>query len=660
VHIEPLERRLCPAAVPLLPPEVHNVARGADSIVCDYLDGDDYLDLAVTDPRGGTVAVLYGREDGSFRRPVNFAAGTGATQIRLDYVQWDDDIPDLIVANPQTHSVTVLLGLGDGTFAAPITSDAGVEAVAFDADFLNDDDFLDVVVAGTSGGEGALMLLLGNGDGTFAAPIRLAGGAPFGGVVIDDFNDDWVYDIAATDPAAGEALVFIGNSEGSVSEGFVGDGTFAAPVRFAAGRGATAITAGDFNNDWVWDLAVAAPGDNAVVILLGNTSRFARDVPEPVTAPVVQSQSWWIAPDLSTWPVRTRTLQLSFADIDWGGLGLAPPDDGYYEDADGTFAAPVVLSVAGSPTIVQTAQFNDDGIDDFIALDPETGTATVVLGCEEGPFDGSTTLDLGRGTAAVALGSFDFDEGVTDVAVVNPQTGRVSILRQYAVDLSVGSSPPYALDEDGNELEYWLYVDNYDRRDATGVVFTYTLPEGSTLVSAETTRGTVDTSQPGKVVVHVGKLAGAGPDGESYDENSTAEITIVLRPGPGGSVQDQFEVRADQADPEEWNNSGTSGPPVIIDWTPVAPEIDPSGMELGGTISIAVPDEQGNDPAAPPTGAAESSLPLTFATTTLPAEARFSWEREGDGRSESQSAAGAVFDSGGEEEKADSLAALVQ
>jgi hypothetical protein len=100
-------------------------------------------------------------------------------------------------------------------------------------------------------------VLLGNGNGTFQAPVNYVAGTNPSFAVVGDFNGDSQLDLAITNFDSKTVSVLLGN----------GNGTFQNATSYDVGA-ALAIATGDFSGDGRLDLAVANYGNNNVGVLL--------------------------------------------------------------------------------------------------------------------------------------------------------------------------------------------------------------------------------------------------------------------------------------------------------------------------------------------------------------------------------------------------------
>ena len=222
------------------------------------------------------VSVLLGNGDGTFQPQIRFAAGTfPESLVAADFNR--DDRADLAVANLDSNDISVLLGRGDGTFQDQLTNPVGdgpVDAVTAD---LNHDGHLDIITTNRYSND--ISVLMGNGDGTFQAAESFAAGPGPMGLVVGDFNGDGRLDVAVVDS---------GNSDGGGQGVSIllgnGDGTFQAPVSYQAGAYPSSLVAGDFTGDGVLDLAVANLVSDDVTILIGD-GHGGFD-PEPSSIPI--------------------------------------------------------------------------------------------------------------------------------------------------------------------------------------------------------------------------------------------------------------------------------------------------------------------------------------------------------------------------------------
>src|SRR5271154_4725952 len=238
---------------------------GNTVLTADF-NGDGIPDLVIL---GNAISVLLGNGDGTFT-----AAPSPSSDLPGAIAVGDfngDGIPDLAVAPLLDEGNSeVLLGNGDGTFTIANgsfgNSNGTVTSNSIAAADFNGDGKLDLVETCASVDESpcnSLLILFGNGDGTFMQPSGPQPPLPFFGfqsMAVGDFNGDGQPDLAVTNSAANGVNIFL-NSGGSLT---------AVSAMPATGAGPSSIAAADFNGDGKLDLAVANSGSNNVTILLGN------------------------------------------------------------------------------------------------------------------------------------------------------------------------------------------------------------------------------------------------------------------------------------------------------------------------------------------------------------------------------------------------------
>jgi len=225
------------------------------SVVAGDFNRDGYLDLAVANRSDGTVSILLGKGDGTFATHVDYAAGQAPNYIVAGDFNGDGH-PDLAVANDFAPGggFSILLGNGDGTFQAPLATATG-DAVALAATDLNGDGILDLAVINRLAESFAVVL--GNGDGTFQSVTETAMPGLPDGLLLADLNGDGTMEAIVSHSQSNDVSVLPGN----------GDGTFRPSREFSTGAGPVGLVAADFNGDGAMDLAVAAAGSKEISIL---------------------------------------------------------------------------------------------------------------------------------------------------------------------------------------------------------------------------------------------------------------------------------------------------------------------------------------------------------------------------------------------------------
>ena len=350
-------------------------------LVADF-NGDGKADLAVNN------TLLFGNGDGTFQgNPAlalgdtgvfgSTAQGGGNPLLQGAVGDFNGDASlDIAVPSITTNNLYILLNQGNGSFVVAHTYPLGFTPESTTTADVNKDGKLDLLLTVADPNTGALSLdvMLGNGDGTFAAPTRVLASIPsiLNQRGVADFNGDHVPDLAFSAPQGLE--VFLAK----------GDGTFGSPVVYLSSSPSDVYTA-DFNGDGIVDVLMGSSvflgkGDGtfqtAIALTAGCVAQSVGDVNGDGKADLVGS-----APHQT--PTGSQSYEL----------------DVCLSNGDGTFKA--LPPVGGFPKFIGfpfIADINGDGKADLLEL---------------GGIGGGFGLLLGNGDGTFAMGGIGFTGFIT-------------------------------------------------------------------------------------------------------------------------------------------------------------------------------------------------------------------------------------------------------
>ncbi len=405
MEIQPLASVSCGTPGFNLPTNI-DIGTNPFSVSKGDFNNDGITDLVTANFNANTISIFLGSSLGGFSAATNLP--TNASPRRVAVADFNNDgVQDLAVANRNSTNLSFFLGSTStpGTFTGPTNIPITAIGVSIDSGDFNLDGKPDLAIATDPN---LVVVLIGNGTGSFFAPTTFTTLQPPNFINIADINKDGKPDIV-TSSRSGSISVLPGN----------GIGSFGASINTITSTDAAIFSLGDINLDGNLDLITANLLNASSSILIGNgTGTFT------------------IATAVTT---RANPTGVAITDLDLDGKAdlaitnsLSASTSFFKGNGDGTFGVARNFSVGTTPNFIITDDLNKDGKLDLIVSNQASRNISILTNtfssaCITPSFAGVNGFPIGTDSLGNTVGDFNLD-GKQDVVVLNAASNNLSIL----------------------------------------------------------------------------------------------------------------------------------------------------------------------------------------------------------------------------------------
>jgi|GEM_PF-441052 len=339
----------------------------------------------------------------------------------------NDGKQDVVMGNftAGTLKMFYLRGNGDGTFAAPVTFEGNPRPQDIKAFDFNNDGNLDLAVANNNSAGATFSIVMGNGNGTFQAPVSYSTNASPTDISLADLNGDGTMDLVVSNLNTG-FQVYLGST--------VTPGTFAGGTNFPMATGPRGIATADFNGDGFKDVATANSTANSMSVRFGDgTGSFAAAV---------------------NYPTGNGSYAIATADLNGDGVAdlavtneLGNTVSVFINPGTGLFPAAVNYPTGNAPDGMRIADMNGDAIQDLVIANSTGNSFSILRGTGSGTFLAQTETPALNTPKDLVVGNFNADS-YADIAIscaigasMPVYLGNASYTYEYGHFLPTGNSP---------------------------------------------------------------------------------------------------------------------------------------------------------------------------------------------------------------------------
>ncbi len=352
-------------------------------VTAGIFDASGLTDVVSVQSGADRISLLDGAPDGGLADPslaTSYSTGSDPTQVVAAPLT-RDGLTDLVVLNQGSQDISIFLNNGKGGFITMPRVDAGNDPTGLAVSDINGDGIADLLV---SNNQGDLLIILGNGNGTFK-PYQRADQTV--SLAVGDFNSTGQPEFVLSNTSLDQLSIEYGATRSFVqgrSQGLQAPG---------------AVAVADLNGDGNSDIIVVNTGENDILVYLGlGGNRFEAPLryftgTDPVGLTVADLTGTGV-PDLIVANAGSNDLSIFI------GVG---------QGANWDLERGPRLRVGDEP--VSTAVADDDGIPDIICVDQGSDNVVVLRGVGGGFFDDNDPLTLATGQSPIQAFAGKFDPG---------------------------------------------------------------------------------------------------------------------------------------------------------------------------------------------------------------------------------------------------------
>ncbi|MBI4586104.1 MAG: VCBS repeat-containing protein [Planctomycetes bacterium] len=373
------------------------------------LNEDGAIDLITSWNDASVLRLLYNDGAGSLVTEDVLAVGKQPTKVVVDDFN-NDNKPDLACVNQLSNDVSILMKEGNNQFRPEIRFASGKQPISLVSGRFDADDFPDLAVA--TYGSGQVLIFKGNGDGTFNLKTSIGSFYHAGTLGTADLNGDGLEDLLYENTLSLDPQISPPHEAHNLSIAFsLGDGTFKVQQKIRGPGGFGGYLLVDLNKDEKLDLLESGLGFSLFWGQQDGTFSSPSRVPADILLTSVAAADLnqdHLLDFIVTKPVQDKIIILAS-----DGAG------GYQKNA-------MSIRPNFSPYDAAVADFNGDGLIDFVTANQGSKNASIYLGKGDGTFQNPKDLPAGQYPQSVVVGDLN-DDGNADVVIINVGTNDISI-----------------------------------------------------------------------------------------------------------------------------------------------------------------------------------------------------------------------------------------